>query len=173
MPRPKKIDKGGRPSKYKPEYNEQAKKLCLMGYTDQQLADFFEVNVDTIYEWKKVKPGFSDALKNGKDLADYNVVDSLYNKAIGYEHDDEEIKVVPLGSGEGSEIQRVKIRKIYPPDTTAAIFWLKNRQPDKWRDKQDIDHTTNGKDLPGNSIDLSRLSDSALQELADAGNNTE
>lgn len=112
-------------------------------------------------------------VKKGKQYANCNVVDSMYHKAIGYEHDDEEIKVVPLGSGEGSEIQRVKIRKIYPPDTTAAIFWLKNRQPDKWRDKQDIDHTTNGKDLPGTSIDLSRLSDSALQELADAGNNTE
>ncbi len=64
----------------------------------------------------------------------------LYERALGFEHDSEEIKVVSMGK-EGSEIERVPIRKIYPPDTVAAIFWLKNRQPGKWRDKQEIQHS--------------------------------
>lgn len=68
-------------------------------------------------------------------MADANVADRLYQRAMGFEHDSEEIKVVSIGAGEGSEVQRVPIKKIYPPDTVAAIFWLKNRQKDKWRDK--------------------------------------
>jgi hypothetical protein len=56
--------------------------------------------------------------------------------AMGFEHDSEEIKVISMGK-EGSAIERVAIRKIYPPDPTAAIFWLKNRQSAKWRDKHE------------------------------------
>lgn len=144
-PAPKK--KNGRPSLYKGEYDEQARKLCLLGATNDELADFFEVNVDTIHEWKKTKTSFSDAIKKGKQFADANVADRLYQRAMGFEHDSEEIKVLPLGNGMGSEIERVPVVKVYPPDTTAAIFWLKNRQPKIWRDKQEIDHSTLGKEI--------------------------
>jgi len=130
----------GRPTKYDSKYNDQAYKLCLLGATDKEIADFFEVNEDSIHEWKKVYPEFSESLKKGKTLADANVGQRLYERALGFEHDSEEIKVVSMGK-EGSEIERVPIRKIYPPDTVAAIFWLKNRQPGKWRDKQEIQHS--------------------------------
>jgi hypothetical protein len=126
----------GRPTKYKNEYPDQAYKLCLLGATDKELADFFEVNEDTINEWKKVHEEFSVSIKKGKIAADSNVADRLYQRAMGFEHDSEEIKVVSTGK-EGSIIERVPIRKIYPPDPTAAIFWLKNRQSAKWRDKQE------------------------------------
>jgi hypothetical protein len=137
----------GAPSKYKQEYDEQAYKLCLLGAIDQEIADFFEVDVDTIYEWKKVHESFSDSIKRGKKLADGNIASRLYQRAYGYEHEGEEIKVVSMGTGMGSEIERVPIKVVYPPDTTAAIFWLKNRQPKLWRDKQETDITTNGKDV--------------------------
>jgi hypothetical protein len=58
---------------------------------------------------------------------------------MGFEHDSEEIKVVSDGQGQGSSIERVPVRKIYPPDTVAAIFWLKNRQRDKWKDKTETE----------------------------------
>lgn len=131
----------GRPTDYREEFNEQAEKLCKLGAIDRELADFFDVSEDTIHEWKKVHPKFSESIKAGKQLADANVAQRLYERAIGFEHDSEEIKVLSMGD-QGSEIVRVPIRKIYPPDSTAAIFWLKNRRPTEWRDKQEIDQKT-------------------------------
>lgn len=132
----------GRPTKFDDKYPEQAYKLCLLGATDKDLADFFEVEESTINKWKLDYPVFSESIKDGKDRADSQVADRLYQRAVGFEHNSEEIKIV------ANEVVRVPTRKIYPPDTTAIIFWLKNRQKNKWRDKTDIDHTTNGKDIP-------------------------
>lgn len=132
---------GGRPTKYLAVYAEQAYKLCLLGATDNDLANFFEVNPDTIYEWRKNHIGFSESIKRGKDIADAEVADRLFQRAKGFEHDSEEIKVV------GGEIERVPTRKIYPPDTTAAIFWLKNRRKSEWRDKVETDITSGGEKL--------------------------
>lgn len=125
----------GRPTKYKEEYAAQAYKLCLLGATDAELADFFEIAESTINEWKETHNDFSESIKRGKKIADGEVVDRLYQRARGFEHDSEEIKVI-----EGSVV-RVSTRKIYPPDTVAAIFWLKNRQKDKWRDKAEVEHS--------------------------------
>jgi hypothetical protein len=129
----------GRPSKYKAQNCVQVEKLCKLGATDKEIADFFGVAESTLNLWKKEHKDFSESIKRGKIIADANVADRLYQRAMGFEHDSEEIKVVSDGQGLGSSIERVPVRKIYPPDTTAAIFWLKNRQKDKWRDKQDID----------------------------------
>ncbi len=122
--------KDGRPTRYKSEYAEQSYKLCLLGYTDKELATFFNVCEATINNWKLNHSDFLESLKKGKALADGEIVDSLYNRALGYEHPDEHI------SNFQGEITKTKIIKHYAPDTTACIFWLKNRQPDKWRDKQ-------------------------------------
>ncbi|AYP69033.1 hypothetical protein [Acinetobacter phage vB_AbaM_IME512] len=124
----------GRPTKYKEEYNEQAYKLCLLGHTDEELAQFFEVDVSTIHRWKHDHPDFCDSIKKGKEIADGNVVASLYHRAIGYQAPDIDIKMY-----EGEIIETPYI-KHYPPDATSAIFWLKNRQPKKWRDKQVTEH---------------------------------
>ena len=131
---------GGRPTKYKPEYCEQAFKLCLLGHVDDELAKYFEVNVDTLYEWRKTYPEFSEAIKAGREDADSNVTVSLYKRAMGYEHPSEEIKVMndPML---GQYIERVPVTKKYPPDATAMIFWLKNRQRLKWRDKVETEHS--------------------------------
>lgn len=118
-----------RPSKYKPEFVQQAEKLCRLGATDVEIADFFEVDVRTLYRWKGENEEFCHALKAGKDVSDDRVERSLFSRANGYEHDEVDIRVV------GGEIIQTPIRKFYPPDTTAAIFWLKNRRPDEWRDK--------------------------------------
>lgn len=127
----KEPSKGGRPSSYKSEYAEQANKLARLGATDKEMADFFEVAESTFHKWKLDHPEFSESLKNGKLLADAEVSSKLYHRAIGYEHDDVDIRVIT------GEIVKTTIIKHYPPDTTACIFWLKNRQPDKWRDKQE------------------------------------
>lgn len=126
----------GRPSKYKFEYAEQARKLCLLGATDAELADFFNIAESTLNEWKNEFPEFSESIKKGKMLADANIADRLYQRAMGYEAPDVDIRVV-----EG-EIIKTPMIKYYPPDTPAAIFWLKNRQRGKWRDKVDVDNTS-------------------------------
>lgn len=125
----------GRPSKYKPEFDQQAEKLCRLGATDIEIADFFEVEVRTLYRWKSEHDSFCQSLKTGKEAADERVERSLFSRATGYEHDEVDIRVV-----EGQIIQ-TPIRKFYPPDTGAGIFWLKNRRPDKWRDKMQQEHS--------------------------------
>lgn len=119
----------GRPSLYKPEFAIQAEKLCKLAATDIEIADFFEVDVRTIYRWKAEHDEFCQALKTGKDIADERVERSLFARANGYEHEEVDIRVV------NGEIVQTPIRKYYPPDTTAAIFWLKNRRKETWRDK--------------------------------------
>lgn len=123
-----------RPSKYKPEFVTQAEKLCRLGATDIEIADFFEVDVRTLYRWKGEQEAFCQALKAGKDVSDERVERSLFSRANGYEHDEVDIRVV------GGAVVQTQIRKFYPPDTTAAIFWLKNRRPAEWRDKQEVEH---------------------------------
>lgn len=129
-------NKGGRPTKYEPKFNDQVRKLCLLGADDKEIADFFEVEESTINNWKLAYPKFLESIKKGKIIADSEVSERLYERAIGFEHDSEEIKVI------NDSIERVPIRKIYPPDTAAAIFWLKNRKRAYWKDKQDIEHTS-------------------------------
>lgn len=142
----------GRPPKFKPEFVEQSQKLCKLGATDIEIADFFAVDVRTLYRWKGDYPEFCQALKSGKAEADERVERSLFARATGYEHEDTDIRVI-----EGKIVQTT-IRKQYPPDTTAGIFWLKNRRPAEWRDKQEIEH--------GGSIRVTDLSDEQLAAIA-------
>lgn len=128
----------GRPTKFKPEFVAQAEKLCRLGATDMEVADFFEVEVRTVYRWKAENEAFCQALKVGKDEADDRVERSLFARANGYEHDEVDIRVV------ANAIVQTPIRKYYPPDTTAAIFWLKNRKPKEWREMKAVELT--GKD---------------------------
>lgn len=124
-----------RPSKYKEEYAEQAYKLCLLGATDKQLADFFQVDEVTINRWKESQPEFCKSLKRGKEEADAVIAHSLYHRAKGYEHPEDKI------FNDDGQAMVVPTIKHYPPDTTACIFWLKNRQRDKWRDKVETEHS--------------------------------
>ena len=118
----------GAPSKYNNDMNEQVTKLCLLGATDEDLANFFDVCKATINNWKKDYPEFLDSIKEGKENADAKVAQSLYNTAL---------------SG----------------NTTAQIFWLKNRRSKVWRDKQEIDHTTDGDKVTGISVNFVRPGD--------------
>lgn len=126
-----------RPSSFKPEYVEQAKKLCRLGATDADLADFFGVTFQTINNWKVQFPDFFESLKLSKAEADQRVEQSLYQRAMGYSCNEDDIRVV------NNEIVITPTIKHYPPDTTAMIFWLKNRKPAEWRDKQDVDLNAN------------------------------
>jgi hypothetical protein len=125
--------KMGRPPAYKPEFPEQATKLCKLGAVDVEIASFFKVNISTISEWKTEHPEFGEALKVGKSVADDRVERSLYTRAIGYTY--ESVKIfLPKGSTRVEDAVIVPYLEHVPPDTTACIFWLKNRRKDQWRD---------------------------------------
>ena len=141
----------GRPTDYKPEYNEQAYKLSLLGHTDKDLAVFFEVAESTINNWKLDYPEFLESIKNGKENADAKVAESLYRRATG------QVKVTEETE---SEKGLYVTTKELPPDTTAAIFWLKNRQRQNWTDTSKHEHT--GKE--GSPLVITLESDSTNQE---------
>ena len=130
---------GGRPKEdlaKKVDFN-YIRKLALSGMTDVQIGAALGVTEMTVNRWKEDQR-FALALKKGKGEADQRVVESLYQKALGYEY--EEVVVRSLGKGKsGKEITTThKTMKFMAPDTTACIFWLKNRQPSLWRDRKEL-----------------------------------
>jgi len=123
----------GRPSNYKSEYAEQAYKFCLLGATDARLGEFFSVSEQTINAWKASHPQFLESIKRGKEIADAEIAHALYHRAKGYSH-----PAVKIFNNQG-EIIKEEYTEHYPPDTGAAMAWLKNRQHKDWRDKQEVD----------------------------------
>ena len=134
-----KKNKGGRPTKFTPVMYRQAEKLALLGATNEDIADFFEVAVSTISKWMKEDQKFSDAIKKGKQIADANVASSLYKRANGFRYQETKNEIVVTESGDELVAGKTRTMKQVAPDTTACIFWLKNRQPTLFRDKQTIE----------------------------------
>lgn len=126
--------KPGQPTACTPEVIAQCAKLCELGATDMELAHFFNVTWRTIYHWKNTNAAFTKAMEQGKEASDNRVVRALYQRAIGYDHDDLKI-FMPAGA---KKPVMVPFITHVPPDVAAATLWLKNRRPDEWRDKQNI-----------------------------------
>lgn len=117
------------------EFLREARELGLAGATDFEICEHFGVTQMTIYRWRAKYPEFDAALKLSKDIADGRIEASLYQKAHGYTFRSEEIKVVD------GVVVRVPTVTHVPPDTTAMIFWLKNRQRAHWTDQTDVNLT--------------------------------
>ena len=100
------------------------------GLTDEQIAARIGITTSTLYNWKNKYSEFSEALKRGKEVVDMEVENALLKRALGYEYQEERIEV---SEKDGKRI--IQTIKHVVPDTTAQIYWLKNRRPDKWRDK--------------------------------------
>lgn len=140
----------GRPTKYFPGINKQVYNFSLLGASNEQIAGFLEISVDTFYQWKEKYPAFSEALANGRENADSLVAKSLFQRAIGYKHKANKIQLHRDGT-----FKKQEYTEVYPPDTNAAMFWLKNRKSDKWREKLEVSQTTikvkvQGEDEPEN-----------------------
>lgn len=100
------------------------------GLTNVQIAHNIGINPDTLYTWMKRFPDVSESLKRGKEVVDRQVENALFKSAIGYMYEEETV----TNAGDV-----VTTRKYAKPNTTAQIFWLKNRKPEMWRDKQEQD----------------------------------
>ena len=119
----------GRPTDYKIEHCTDAAKLCFMfGATDEQLAEWFNVDVSTIKLWKTVHPEFSAVIRPSKETYDRRIVRSLAERALGYT-----CKETVIATHKGEITDTMEIDKHYPPDPTSMIFWLTNRQRNEWK----------------------------------------
>lgn len=126
--------KRGQPSKFE-KVKDIVIRLAKYGLTDKQMAEIIGVTEQTVNNWKKANPSFFESLKSEKEIADAKVERSLFERATGYSHAEDKI------FNDNGKPLVVPTIKHYPPDTTAAIFWLKNRKPAEWRDRQDIEHS--------------------------------
>ena len=109
------------------------------GLTEEQIASNMGISRSTLNEWKKLYPDISDTLKRGKDVVDIEVENKLLKRALGYRYTETTKERVFNPKTEKSEFVVTKeIEKEVVPDTTAQIFWLKNRRPDRWKDKQEV-----------------------------------
>jgi hypothetical protein len=143
----------GRPTLYKPENGELARKFCMLGATNDDLAGCFEVARSTIDQWLATIPEFAEGVRQGRDVADAAVVEKLYSRAMGYSY---ETKKVLLYRGEPVTVPHTVH---YPPDIQACIFWLRNRRRRTWRDAPN--------DPTPNHVDDIALLDAAGESMRD------
>jgi transcriptional regulator with XRE-family HTH domain len=121
-----------RPTSYTDDIPRQAEIVIALGATDKNIADVFGVTERTINNWERKHPEFFQSLKEAKNEYDAEIEKSLALRAKGgYETTETR---TTTNSDDGL-ISKVTVTKTLAPDTTAAIFWLKNRQPERWRDK--------------------------------------
>lgn len=151
----------GRPTKYKPDYAELAYKFCLLGANNDKLASLFDVSGSTIDKWIAEIDEFSGKVKEGREIADAEIAHSLFQRAKGYSHPEDDIRTLSVGGGQ-SEIVITPTIKHYPPDTAAATLWLKNRQGDKWRDKTEREITG----ANGGPVSVYSMTDAELLAIA-------
>jgi hypothetical protein len=137
----------GRPSHFDPDLCEQAHNYCLLGATNDELADFLDVSPRTIDRWIAERAEFGDAVRSGRVAADARIARALYGRAAGYDRTFERMVVV------AGELKPVTSTIHYPPNVQACIFWLRNRRRQTWRDASN--------DRPSNTVD-----DLALLEAA-------
>ncbi|WP_444946439.1 hypothetical protein ACJJIP_06435 [Microbulbifer sp. VTAC004] len=145
---------------YRQEFAEQAEKLCKLGLTDKELGEFFEVTEQTINNWKNKHPEFFESIKKGKTLADANVVESLFRRACGYSHE-----AVKIMQHNGNPIVQ-EYTEHYPPDTTACLAWLHNRQREKWQ--RNPDPAGGGADIPPTKV-VFEVKDARTREGSESG----
>ena len=110
------------------------------GLINKQIATEIGINVATLYEWQDRFPEFADAIKKGKRVIDEQVENSLLKRAMGYQYEEE----IWGKSRDGEMVLIKRVVKSLAPDVTAQIFWLKNRQPERWKDKVEVKNEHEG-----------------------------
>ena len=134
------------------------------GLTDEQIAANIGIHVRTLYEWKKRNQQIVQSLKKGKEIVDIEVENALYKKAVGFKETIKKpvkVKRVDYVDGKRSqeyeEVVDAEEEVFIPPDTTAQIFWLKNRKPEKWRDKPETDRADSTAEMLKNAQTLAEI----------------
>ena len=128
-------------SKYRMDFPKLAEEYAKQGMIDKEIALKLGISKETFYKYQKKYPDFSDSIKVGKGSIDHEVQQSLYKRTKGFEYEEThvEYKDFPKPGEKAKPTSVRKITKMIIPDVTACIFWLKNRMPERWRDKQEHD----------------------------------
>src|SRR5262245_13359872 len=150
---------GGRKTVYSPRLAVIARRCCELGMTDNEVADILGISAATLYRWKLDHPAFARVFKLGKAAADDRVERSLYSRAIGYDYIAEKASMTRHGQ------KTMRYRQHIPPDTAAAVWYLKNRRPDRWRDAHRHEHVTSPYDHIESAAELRELLIKQAQEL--------
>jgi hypothetical protein len=151
---------GGRPTDYQILFDKQAFFACSRnGATEMDLSYLFNVSIETLRTWKKRYNKFLAAIERGKRVYDKKVEKALRERALGYKH--KAVKILVCDK----DVVREEYIEHYPPDTAAASLWLRNRDPEHWRDKQDVQHSGNI-----STEDMSIYTDEELQAMRDIAN---
>jgi hypothetical protein len=150
---------GGRKTIYSPRMAVIARKACERGMTDNEIANLLGIGLATLYRWKIDYPAFARVFKLGKAAADDRVERSLYSRAIGYDYIAEKATMTRHGQ------KTMRYRQHIPPDTAAAVWYLKNRRPDRWRDSFRHEHTASPYDGIEDPAELRALLTKQAQAL--------
>jgi pyrroloquinoline quinone (PQQ) biosynthesis protein C len=132
------MGKRGRKSGFSEALQSRIVALVEEGKTLEQVGEVVGVSRQTIYNWLGQHKDLLYAVREARQVADELVEAALFSRALGYSHPEEK-----LFAHEGLVVDRQSVTKHYPPDTTAAMFWLRNRQPDRWKEKTEGDVNVN------------------------------
>lgn len=134
------------------------------GLIDEQIARNMGVTRVTLHNWRKKHPIIDQYVRRGKEVIDREVENALLKRATGYTY--EEVTVEREKNGDDFEsVETKRVKRQVPPDSTAIIFWLKNRKPDAWRDRREIDHSGEMKQTVVQKADLSKYTSEELKQL--------
>ena len=118
------------------------------GLSDMQIAEKLGISKTTFYKFKNEHSELSELLKKGKEVIDYEVENALLKRALGYEYEEKTYETkYNIETGKLEEVLTKRVTKQVSPDTTAQIYWLNNRKPKQWRNKQNIDLSNDGLSL--------------------------
>ena len=137
--------KPGRPLRFRESMIKEVEEMTAEGKTIDQIAAHYNVDRVTLFRWQKKFDGFGKALKSGRDMQVERVVESLFRRATGYDYEEVKEHAEKVQGKDGNEVRKVtrmeKVKKHVPADVGAAAFLLKNLQPERFRDKHDLEHS--------------------------------
>lgn len=120
---------------------EHAFNYALLGATNEQIFRFLGLSESRAQRSKKAYPELASAIRRGRIMADAEIADSIFRKATGYRQTETTTREIRNPSGDLLSVETITITRDLPPDTDACIFWLSNRQPDKWRNRMELEYT--------------------------------
>lgn len=153
--------------KYEPKMLDEVKRLARFGCTNVEIAEFYEIHIQTFERYLKTMPALYDALEEGRMMDSLKVVDSLHKQALGYKVKEYEVSEHLTRDGQIVKLKK-KITKHVQPNVTAAIYLLKTRHGDKWMDIIKSEKTQNLNIMVKN-VDFSDISDEELGTLKKLG----